>query len=87
MVWFCFSSSIGLRERRQGRWVLPRRAGFLDMQRGQLPAKQVLRPDGSTSVKPEADALSDLSSSSGCSLEQLRIEAASALFHSDEAWD
>ena len=86
-VWFCFSSSIGLRERRQGRWVLPRRAGVLNTQRGPLPAKQVLRPDGSTSVKPEADALADLSSSSGCSLEQLRIEAASAPFHSDEAWD
>ena len=87
MVWFCLSSSIGLRERSQGRWVLPRRFGVLNTQRGPLPAKQVLRPDGSTSVKPEADALADLCRSSGCSLEQLRIEAASAPFHSDDAWD
>ena len=87
LVWLCFSSSIGLRERRQGRWVLPRRAGVLNTQRGPLPAKQVLRPDGSMTVKLEADALADLSSSSGCSLEQLRNEAGSSLFHSDEAWN
>ena len=87
MVWFCLSSSIGLRERRQGRWVLPRRIGVLNTQRGPLPAKQVLRPDGSTSIKPEADALADLCRSSGCSLEQLRLEAASAPFHSDDAWN
>jgi hypothetical protein len=53
---------------------------------GPLPAKQVQRPDGRTSLKPEADALEELSRSSGCSLERIRTEAAQAPFRSEADW-
>ena len=59
-VWFALGSSIGLRERQQGRWLLPRRAGTLTTPWGVLRAKQVLRPDGRSTAKPEADDLQRL---------------------------
>ena len=85
-VWFSSSSSIGLRERQQGRWLLPRRAGTLETPWGVLPAKQVRRPDGTFSVKPESDGLAELSQSSGCSIAMLRAAALQAAFVSDEEW-
>ena len=85
-VWFAAGSSIGLRERCQSRWVLPRRHGLLETPWGLLAAKQVQRPDGHCTVKPEADALEALQQSSGCSVDQLRAAAAVAPFSSDEAW-
>ena len=51
-IWFEFGPSIGLRERQQGRWLLPRRAGTLATPWGLLEAKQVRRPDGRCTVKP-----------------------------------
>ncbi|GIR75223.1 MAG: hypothetical protein CM15mP77_3800 [Synechococcus sp.] len=40
-IWFEVGPSIGLRERQQGRWLLPRRAGTLATPWGLLEAKQV----------------------------------------------
>lgn len=39
-LWLSAGSSIGLRERRQGRWVLPRRHGVLDTPWGPSPPKK-----------------------------------------------
>ena len=86
-VWLATGSSLGLRERQQGRWVLPRRSGTLTTPWGILRAKQMRRPDGRCSVKPEADDLQRLSRTSGCSVEELRLAAASVPFESDEPWD
>ncbi len=85
-IWFEAGPSIGLRERQQGRWLLPRRAGMLATPWGALKAKQVQRPDGRCTVKPEADALQQLSQTSGCSIADLRVAAQAASFESEEPW-
>ena len=68
-VWWRESPTLGLRERRQGRWVLPRRRGSLTTPWGDLAAKQTLKPDGSQAVKPERDALQRVARSTGLSPE------------------
>ena len=85
-VWFALGSSIGLRERQQGRWLLPRRAGTLTTPWGVLRAKQVLRPDGRSTAKPEADDLQRLSAETGCAIDALRAAASAAPFESEEPW-
>ena len=85
-IWFEFGPSIGLRERQQGRWLLPRRSGTLATPWGLLEAKQVRRPDGRCTVKPEADVLQRLSRASGCSVADLRTAAQAASFESEEPW-
>ena len=85
-LWLSAGSSIGLRERRQGRWVLPRRQGVLETPWGPIAAKQVRRPDGRCTVKAEADALEALQASTGCALDELRAAVAVAPFVSTEDW-
>ena len=85
-VWFNAGTSIGVRERRQGRWLLPRRSGLLDTPWGMLPAKQVKRPDGRLTVKPEADELELMSRRTGCSVADLRAAAVAAPFISEADW-
>ena len=87
-IWWKESPTLGLRERRQGRWVLPRRHGSLITPWGDLAAKQMLKPDGTQSVKPERDALQTLARSVGLSPEaiwqQLRLERLE--FKPDQEW-
>lgn len=85
-LWLSAGSSIGLRERRQGRWVLPRRQGVLETPWGPVAAKQVRRPDGRCTVKAEADALEALQEGTGCALDELRAAVAVAPFVSTEDW-
>jgi uncharacterized protein (TIGR00299 family) protein len=85
-LWLSAGSSIGLRERRQGRWVLPRRQGVLETPWGPVAAKQVRRPDGRCTVKAEADALEALQASTGCSFDELRAAVAVAPFVSTDDW-
>ena len=85
-LWLSAGSSIGLRERRQGRWVLPRRHGVLETPWGPVAAKQVRRPDGRCTVKAEADALEALQTRTGCGLEELRAAVAAAPFVSSDDW-
>ena len=85
-LWLSAGSSIGLRERHQGRWVLPRRRGVLETPWGLVAAKQVRRPDGSCTVKAEADALEAIQASTGCALDELRVALAAAPFVSTEDW-
>ena len=85
-VWFNAGTSIGVRERLQGRWLLPRRSGLLDTPWGMLPAKQVKRPDGRLTVKPEADDLELMSRRTGCSVADLRAAAVAAPFISEADW-
>jgi len=85
-IWFAAGTSIGLRERQQGRWLLPRRGGTVDTPWGRLQVKQVQRPDGRCSLKPEADDLQRLSLESGCSLAALRAAAETAPFATEESW-
>ena len=85
-VWFNAGASIGVRERLQGRWLLPRRIGLLDTPWGMLPAKQVKRPDGRCTVKPESDDLELMSRRTGCSVAELRTAAVAAPFICDADW-
>ena len=85
-VWFNAGTSIGVRERLQGRWLIPRRSGLLDTPWGMLPAKQVKRPDGRLTVKPEADDLELMSRRTGCSVADLRAAAVAAPFISEADW-
>lgn len=84
--WFTVGPTIGLREREQGRWLLPRRSGHLRTAWGDLPAKQVHRPDGRVTIKPESDGVRALSVSSGQSVAALREACASAAFIADGEW-
>ena len=78
-IWWRESPTLGLRERQQGRWVLPRRRGTLMTSWGDLAAKQTRRPDGQLEIKPERDALQQLADQNGLSpsrlLSQLRLDA------------
>ena len=85
-LWLSAGSSIGLRERRQGRWVLPRRHGVVETPWGPLAAKQVRRPDGRCTVKAEAEALEALQTSTGCGLDELRAAVFAAPFVSTDDW-
>lgn len=85
-VWFGVSPTIGLRERQQGRWLLPRRRGVLSSGLGTIRAKQVHRPNGQCTLKPEADDLQRLSRETGRSIAELRGVAGEAVFEPSEPW-
>ncbi|QNI70047.1 LarC family nickel insertion protein [Cyanobium sp. NS01] len=78
-VWWQHSTSLGLRERSQPRWVLPRRQRLLPTPLGEVPIKQALLPDGRWRSKPEHDALVGLARSHNLSIEQVRAVVEEAL--------
>ena len=88
VVWFSQGTTLGLREHSHGRWLLPRRGGSCPTPWGSVRVKQVRRPQGILTVKPEHDDLLRLSIETGHSLEQLRREVllASEDFVADEDW-
>ena len=49
--------TIGLRERRQFRWVLLRRRGECLTTFGNIKFKQTMKPNGNISMKPENDEI------------------------------
>ena len=87
-IWWRESPTLGLRERHQGRWTLPRRRGMLSTFWGDLAAKQTRRPDGHLQVKPERDALQAMAEKSGLSpsrlLGELRLDGEG--FEPSEEW-
>ena len=87
-IWWTASPTLGVRERFQGRWVLPRRCGSLDTPWGALAAKQAMKPDGSLVVKPEQDALQSLADREGLSPESLRqtLRSSTLPFRPEEDW-
>ncbi len=56
-LWFRYSNTIGLRERKQFRWVLLRRRGECFTAFGDIRFKQIMKPDGTISMKPENDEI------------------------------
>ena len=56
-LWFEFSTTIGLRERKQSRWVLLRRKGECLTPFGKIKFKQSMKPDGTIYMKPENDEI------------------------------
>lgn len=54
-LWFQYTNTIGLRERRQGRWTLPRREGECVTSIGKVKCKEITKPNGEKIIKPEHD--------------------------------
>ena len=72
-IWLSVGTTLGVRERRQGRWLLWRRAGLCPSPWGDLQVKQVRRPGGGTSLKVEHDELRRVSLQANVSLDQVRM--------------
>ena len=71
-LWFNQSNTIGLRERRQGRWTLLRRKGKCMTDYGQLNFKQIINSNGEYQLKPESDEIISLQKEHKKSAEEIR---------------
>ncbi len=87
-IWLSYGSTLGLRERKEDRWSLPRRLGYCSTRVGEIAVKQVLRPDGRFTYKPEYEDILRVSKESGKTVEELRREVFLALedFVPKEDW-
>tara|TARA_B100000212_G_C27368487_1_gene531472 strand:- start:631 stop:1845 length:1215 start_codon:yes stop_codon:yes gene_type:complete len=56
-LWFEHTNTIGLRERRQGRWILPRREGICMTSLGKVKCKEIIKYNGEILIKPEHDEI------------------------------
>ena len=71
-LWFQFTNTIGLRERRQGRWILPRRLGECLTSFGKIRCKEIVKPDGEIFIKPENDEVVKLQRKYNKTAQQIR---------------
>ena len=78
-VWWRHSSTLGLREHPQTRWVLPRRSRQLATPLGQVRLKQAQLPDGRWRSKPEHDDLAALARQHTLGIDQVRLVVQQAL--------
>ena len=78
-VWWQHSSSLGVRESQQLRWVLPRRSLEIATPLGSLRLKQARLPDGRWRSKPEHDDLVALATRHNLGLDQVRTIVVQAL--------
>ena len=56
-LWFQNTNTIGVRERRQRRWILPRREGQCLTSLGKIKCKEIVKPDGQIFIKAEHDEI------------------------------
>jgi len=87
-LWFDYSSTIGVRERTQSRWILLRRRGECTTTFGNIKVKQSLKPDGSITMKPENDEVLRLKLQYKISTYEIRkiIKESSKKFKAFENW-
>ena len=71
-IWFKYSNTIGLRERRQGRWVLKRIEGECSTRFGKIKVKQTTLSNGEKYVKPEYDEILKLQKKYNKSAREIR---------------
>ena len=71
-VWFNYSTTIGLREKKINRWILPRRIVCHETKFGKVNVKQVIRPNGQVSIKIEHKNLTQISFNTGIPIEEIR---------------
>ena len=71
-VWFNYSSTLGLRENKMNRWILPRRKGIHKTKFGEITFKQAMRPNGKISIKIEHKDLVKISLDNGIPIEEIR---------------
>ncbi len=88
LAWYLNSTTLGVRERSEQRWVLKRRNGFCITSYGKVRFKQVQMPDGKLLLKPEHDDLVKISSETGNFLGEVRGEVilSSKTFVPEEEW-
>jgi len=87
-LWFDYSSTIGVRERTQSRWILLRRRGECSTTFGNIKVKQTLKPDGSIITKPENDEVLRLQLKHKISTYEIRkiIKESGKKFKAFENW-
>ncbi|WP_269616707.1 nickel pincer cofactor biosynthesis protein LarC [Prochlorococcus marinus] len=73
-VWFNYSTTIGLRENKINRWILPRRTISHKTKFGEVNVKQAMRPNGTVSIKMEHKDLTKISLNTGVPIEEIRQE-------------
>ena len=78
-VWWRHSSSLGLREQHQTRWVLPRRSLELATPLGPVRLKQAQLPDGRWRSKPEHDDLAALARQHTLGIDHVRLVVQQAI--------
>lgn len=78
-VWWQHSTSLGLREQLQSRWILPRRQEQLTTPLGPVRVKVALLPDGRRRGKAEHEDLERLARRHNLSLEQVRHQVQQAM--------
>tara|TARA_B100000965_G_scaffold400834_1_gene423456 strand:+ start:337 stop:1557 length:1221 start_codon:yes stop_codon:yes gene_type:complete len=71
-AWFNYSTTLGLRENKINRWILPRRIGKHQTKFGEITFKQAMRPNGQISIKIEHKDLTKISLNTGLSIGQIR---------------
>ena len=87
-LWFMYSNTIGLRERTQLRWVLLRRRGECLTSFGLVKFKQILKPNGSITTKPENDEILKLQIKHNMKAQEIRniLDESIGEFKAFEDW-
>ena len=87
-LWFQYSNTIGLRERKQFRWVLLRRRGECLTTFGIIKFKQTMKPNGTISMKPENDEILRLQIENNKTAQEVRniIKESCREFKAFEDW-
>ncbi len=71
-VWLNYSTTLGIRENKIFRWVLPRRIVSHKTKFGDVNVKQSMRPNGKISLKIEHKDLTQISLNTGIPIEEIR---------------
>ncbi|MFM7266194.1 MAG: nickel insertion protein, partial [Cyanobium sp.] len=77
-VWWRHGTSLGVREQRQERWILPRQIETVTTPLGPVRVKRAARPGGGDWRKPEHDDLAALAREHNLSLQEVRDLVADA---------
>ena len=87
-LWFQYSTTIGLRERKQTRWVLLRRKGKCLTTFGKIMFKQSMKPNGTIFMKPENDEILRLQIENDKTAQEVRnmIKESCGEFKAFEDW-
>lgn len=84
-VWWRHGTTLGVREQRQYRWILPRQSETLVTRFGPVRIKWATLPDGRRRAKAEHADLEALAGRLECSIEEVRDEVRRALASGGEA--
>ena len=88
-LWFQYSTTIGLRERKQSRWILLRRKGECLTNFGKIKFKQSMKPNGTIYMKPENDEILRLQIENNKTAQEIKniIKESCGEFKALEDWE